>query len=83
MAKVTRQGKTTIAQISGEELLVAKYPLQPEITFGQLVCELARQKLNLQGVNIIKVEFAKGEFVVTFNPPEGEALCSANSAITK
>ncbi len=83
MAKVTKQGKTTIAQISGEELLIAQYPLQPEITFGQLVCELARQKLNLQRVDVIKVEFAKGEFVVTFNPQEGEALCSANSVIAK
>ncbi len=74
MAKITRIGTTTIAQISGEELLTSRYPLQPEITFGDLICELTRQKLNLQGANLIKVEFAKGEFVVTFNPPEGELL---------
>ncbi len=74
MAKITRKGRTTIAEISGEELLSSRYPLQPEITFGDLVCELARQKLNLQGANLIKVEFTKGEFVVTFNPQEGEHL---------
>jgi hypothetical protein len=70
MAHITRKGNTITARITGEELLTATYPLQPEITFGQLVCELARQKLNLQGANIIKVEFTKGEFLVTFNPPD-------------
>jgi hypothetical protein len=32
---------------------------------------------------LIIAEFAKGELVVTFNPPEGETLCSVNSAIAK
>jgi hypothetical protein len=69
MVKVRKTGNITIARISDEELLVAKYPADPRITFGQLVCELARQKLNLQAVNVIKVEFKDGKFIITFNPP--------------
>lgn len=72
MAKITRNGSTTIARIPGEELLAANYPEHPGLTFGSLVCELARERLNLQGERTVKVEFKDGEFVVTFNPPEGE-----------
>lgn len=74
MARVVKAGQRTTVKLGGEELLTAKYPLQPDITFGALVAELARQKLNLQNESVIKVEFQNGEFIVTFNPTLGVEL---------
>ncbi len=38
------------------------------------VTDIARQKFNLQEVNVIKVEFNKGKFMVAFNLIEGLAI---------